>query len=86
MQSEITDDLVQELMAEMDNQPQHIISGSGPAWFFDPTVGSMVRVERGSEIWPIDIGDVDDRGRALVSSAQGLLLVPTPEILELGWN
>jgi hypothetical protein len=61
------------------------ISGSGPAWFYEPSSRKMIKTERGSEIVVIP-GDVDDQGRVLVRTMNTFLLIPKEEVLYLGYN
>ena len=63
----------------------HAISGSGPAWFFEPDTRSLVRTERGMQVI-ILAEDEDDSGRLLVQTANTLIMVPKEEILDIGYN
>jgi hypothetical protein len=62
-----------------------VISGSGPAWFYEPSTKKMVKTERGSEIVVIP-GEPDEYGRVLVRTANTFLMIPKEEILDLGFN
>ena len=62
-----------------------VISGSGPAWFYEPSTKKMIKTERGSEIVVIP-GEPDEQGRVLVRTMNTFLLIPKEEILDLGFN
>lgn len=63
----------------------HIISGSGPAWFYEPVTKRYIKTERGSEVVVIP-GEPDDQGRLLVRTMGTFLLIPCEEVLDLGYN
>jgi hypothetical protein len=67
--------------------PNHVISGSGPAWFYEPLMKTFVKAERGSQVVIVP-GNEDERGRLLVraSSTSGYLMIPYEEILDIGYN
>jgi len=62
-----------------------IISGSGPAWFFEPMTRTFIKTERGSEIVVVP-GKLDEHGRMLVRTTNTFLMIPREEILDLGYN
>ena len=62
-----------------------VISGSGPAWFYEPSTKKMIKTERWSEIIVIP-GEPDEQGRVLVRTMNTFLLIPKEEILDLGFN
>ena len=62
-----------------------VISGSGPAWFYEPSTRKLIKTERGSEIVVIP-GEPDEYGRILVRTANTFLMIPKEEILDLGFN
>ena len=62
-----------------------VISGSGPAWFYEPSTKKMIKTERGSEIVVIP-GEPDEQGRMLVRTMNTFLLIPEKDILHLGYN
>tara|TARA_R100000995_G_scaffold12868_1_gene5187 strand:+ start:1547 stop:1993 length:447 start_codon:yes stop_codon:yes gene_type:complete len=62
-----------------------VISGSGPAWFFEPSSREMVKTERGSEVVVIP-GEADEQGRLLVRTMNTFLLVPADDIMSVGFN
>jgi hypothetical protein len=62
-----------------------VISGSGPAWFYEPSTRKMIKTERGSEIVVIP-GEPDEYGRVLVRTMNTFLLLPKEDILDLGYN
>ena len=61
------------------------ISGSGPAWFYEPSTKKLIKTERGSEIVVIP-GEPDEQGRVLVRTMNTFLLIPKEEVLYLGYN
>tara|TARA_R110002110_G_scaffold362193_1_gene571915 strand:- start:80 stop:535 length:456 start_codon:yes stop_codon:yes gene_type:complete len=63
----------------------HAISGSGPAWFFEPDTRTLVKTERGMQVI-ILVDDEDDLGRLLVQTMNTLIMVPKEEILDIGYN
>tara|TARA_R100000008_G_scaffold58660_1_gene36477 strand:- start:430 stop:720 length:291 start_codon:yes stop_codon:yes gene_type:complete len=65
--------------------PTHYISGSGTAWYLDPTARSMKLVMRGANI-VTSPNYVDSKNRVLAYFIDGkVLLVPREEIIELGY-
>ena len=62
-----------------------VISGSGPAWFFEPSTRKFIKTERGSEIVVIP-GEADEQGRVLVRTMNTFLLIHKEDILDLGYN
>jgi hypothetical protein len=68
-------------------KPKHYyaISGSGPAWYFEPHTRTFVKTERGSQVLVL-AEDEDDSGRLLVQTMNTLIMVPKEEILDLGYN
>ena len=62
-----------------------VISGSGPAWFYEPSTRKLIKTERGSEIVVIP-GEPDEQGRVLVRTMNTFLLIPKKDILDLGYN
>jgi hypothetical protein len=70
-----------------DSKPRHyqVISGSGPAWFFEPLTRQFVKTERGLEVAVIQ-GEEDEMGRYLVRTMNTFIMVPKDEILDLGYN
>ena len=62
-----------------------VISGSGPAWFYEPSTRKLIKTERGSEIVVIP-GEADEQGRMLVRTMNTFLLIPKEDILDLGYN
>jgi hypothetical protein len=61
------------------------ISGSGPAWFFEPHTRTLVKTERGMQVLVVT-DEEDDLGRLLVQTMNTLIMVPKEEILDLGYN
>jgi hypothetical protein len=62
-----------------------IISGSGPAWFYEPITKRYIKTERGSEVVVVP-GLPDETGRLLVRTMGTFLLIPYEEVLDLGYN
>ena len=62
-----------------------VISGSGPAWFFEPSSREMVKTERGLEVVVIP-GGTDEQGRVLVRTMNTFLLIPADDIMSVGYN
>jgi len=62
-----------------------VISGSGSAWFYEPSSKKMIKTERGSEIVVIP-GEPDERGRLLVRTMNTFLLIHEEEVLHVGFN
>ena len=62
-----------------------VISGSGPAWFYEPTTRKFIKTERGSEVVVVP-GDPDENGNVLVRTLSTFLMVPESEILDIGYN
>ena len=62
-----------------------VISGSGPAWFYEPSTRKLIKTERGSEIVIIP-GEPDEQGRVLVRTMNTFLMIPEEEILHVGYN
>ena len=62
-----------------------VISGSGPAWFYEPSTRKLIKTERGSEIVVIP-GEADEQGRVLVRTMNTFLMIPEEDILHLGYN
>ena len=62
-----------------------VISGSGPAWFYEPTTRKFIKTERGSEVVVVT-GGVDESGNLLVRTLSTFLMVPEAEILDIGYN
>jgi len=63
----------------------HAISGSGPAWFFEPDTRTLVKTERGMQVVVL-AEEEDDLGRLLVQTMNTLIMVPKEEILDIGYN
>jgi len=61
------------------------ISGSGPAWFFEPGTKSFIKTQRGAPVVVIP-GEEDNMGRLLVRTMNTFIMVPKEEILDLGYN
>ena len=78
------DDLV-HLTRDAKPRRYHAISGSGPAWFFEPDTRTLVKTERGMQVI-ILADDEDDLGRLLVQTMNTLIMVPKEEILDIGYN
>ena len=73
------------LTRNMKPSHYHAISGSGPAWFFEPHTKTLVKTERGMQVLVL-AEEEDDLGRLLVQTIKGLIMVPKEEILDIGYN
>jgi len=73
------------LTYNMKPSTYQIISGAGPAWFYEPLTKRYIKTERGSEVVIIP-GEPDDQGRLLVRTMGTFLLIPCEEVLDLGYN
>jgi len=73
------------LTRNMKPSRYHAISGSGPAWFFEPHTKTLVKTERGMQVLVL-AEEEDDLGRLLVQTMKGLIMVPKEEILDIGYN
>ena len=73
------------LTRNMKPSRYHAISGSGPAWFFEPHTKTLVKTERGMQVLVL-AEEEDDLGRLLVQTIKGLIMVPKEEILDIGYN
>ena len=75
------------LTRDITPSPNHVISGSGPAWFYEPLTKTFVKAERGSQVVVVP-GSEDELGRLLVRapSTSGYLMIPYEEILDVGYN
>ena len=62
-----------------------VISGSGPAWFFEPTTKTFIKTDRGTEVVVVP-GGADEQGRLLVRTLNTFIMVPEEEVLDLGYN
>ena len=83
------DDLITEAaleqFADLEAEPCYVLSGSGVGWFLDPFSREMVMIPRGSELFPVD-DETDEIDRVLVRSSHRIVLIPSVEIEEVGWN
>jgi hypothetical protein len=73
------------LTQNMKPSRYHAISGSGPAWFFEPHTKTLVKTERGMQVLVL-AEEEDDLGRLLVQTVNTLIMVPKEEILDIGYN
>jgi len=73
------------LTRNMKPSRYHAISGSGPAWFFEPHTKTLVKTERGMQVLVL-AEEEDDLGRLLVQTMNTLIMVPKEEILDIGYN
>jgi len=76
---------LESLVKDMKPYRYQVISGSGPAWFFEPVSKQFVKTERGLEIAVVP-GEEDEMGRYLVRTMNTFIMVPKDEILDLGYN
>ena len=63
----------------------YILSGSGFDWFVDPDTHTMVRIQRGTEIIPVD-NIPDDNDKIIVRILHRFILVNKDEVQEIGFN
>tara|TARA_R110000824_G_scaffold126796_6_gene286440 strand:- start:582 stop:1034 length:453 start_codon:yes stop_codon:yes gene_type:complete len=73
------------LTANIKPSKYQAISGSGPAWFFEPGTKSFIKTQRGAPVVVIP-GEEDNMGRLLVRTMNTFIMVPKEEILDLGYN
>jgi hypothetical protein len=71
-----------------DTQPSkcRLISGSGPAYFYNPVSKEFVKVERGTEVSVSPEMDVDELGRVLAHDGVNYFMLPLDEIVFVGHN
>ena len=70
-------------VAEDLYEPSHLISGSGVGWFLDLDLKKMVMVNRGVEIFPIEV--FDDKNM-IARAPYNFIIIPNNEIIEIGYN
>jgi len=63
-----------------------LISGSGPAYFYNPITKEFVKVERGTEVSVSPELDVDELGRVLAHDGVNYFMLPLDEIILVGHN
>ena len=80
---------VKELEIRLKNaQPSkcRLISGSGPAYFYNPTTKEFVKVERGTEVSVSPEMELDSLGRVLAHDGVNYFMLPLDEIIFVGHN
>jgi hypothetical protein len=80
---------VKELEIRLKNaQPSkcRLISGSGPAYFYNPVSKEFVKVERGTEVSVSPEMDADELGRVLAHDGANYFMMPLDEIVFIGHN
>ena len=80
---------VKELEIRLKNtQPSKckLISGSGPAYFYNPVLKEFVKVARGSEVSVSPEMDIDDMGRVMAHDGANYFMIPLDEIVFVGHN
>ena len=80
---------VKELEIRLKNaQPSkcRLISGSGPAYFYNPVTKEFIKVERGTEVSVSPELDVDELGRVLAHDGVNYFMLPLDEIIFVGHN
>jgi len=80
---------VKELEVRLKNtQPSKckLISGSGPAYFYNPTTKEFVKVARGSEVSVSPDMELDSMGRVLAHDGVNYFMLPMEEIIFIGSN
>ena len=63
-----------------------LISGSGPAYFYNPTTKEFVKVERGTEVSVSPEMELDSLGRVLAHDGVNYFMLPLDEIIFVGHN
>jgi len=80
---------VKELENRLKNaQPSKckLISGSGPAYFYNPVTKEFVKVARGSEVSVSPDMELDNMGRVLAHDGVNYFMLPMEEIIFIGSN
>ncbi|MHC4316497.1 MAG: hypothetical protein ACYSW3_28985 [Planctomycetota bacterium] len=80
---------VKELEKQLKNalpSKCRLISGSGPAYFYNPTTKEFVKVERGTEVSVSPDMELDDLGRVLAHDGVNYFMIPIEEIIFVGTN
>jgi hypothetical protein len=68
-----------------DITPNEILSGSGNAWFYDPVNKTMELVKRGDKVVRNE-SYIDHKNRVLSYISGKVVLIPSDEIIEIGFN
>ena len=63
-----------------------LISGSGPAYFYNPVSKEFVKVARGSEVSVSPEMNLDEMGRVLAHDGVNYFLLPMEDIIFIGDN
>jgi len=63
-----------------------LISGSGPAYFYNPTTKEFVKVERGTEVSVSPDMELDDLGRVFAHDGVNYFMIPIEEVIFVGDN
>tara|TARA_R110002020_G_scaffold329023_1_gene544956 strand:+ start:670 stop:945 length:276 start_codon:yes stop_codon:yes gene_type:complete len=66
-------------------EPSEILSGSGNAWFYDPVNKTMEVVKRGDKIVRNE-AYIDHKNRILSYVSGKVVLIPSNEIIQIGYN
>lgn len=80
---------IKELENRLKNaQPSKckLISGSGPAYFYNPVTKEFVKVARGSEVSVSPDMELDNMGRVLAHDGVNYFMLPMEEIIFIGSN
>ena len=80
---------IKELENRLKNaQPSKckLISGSGPAYFYNPVTKEFVKVARGSEVSVSPDMELDNMGRVLAHDGVNYFMIPMEEIIFIGSN
>ena len=78
------DQLLEEISQEMPH-PVYVLSGSGPAWYYNDVRKTMVKVHRGSECFFCE-EDPENKEKYIVQIGYDIFSIPRSELLEVGWN
>ena len=81
--------LVNEICGSSDfwasSDPSYSIKGEGYGWFYSVASNNMVRVRRGSEIYPVK--PIDETAASVQCVCHlDLIMIPKEDIQEIGWN
>ena len=80
---EVALEYAKEMSTEITSS--QLLSGSGPAWFYDPVNKTMELVIRGDTIIS-NKQYVDHKNRILSHVSGKVVLIPPDEIIDIGFN
>ena len=81
--------IIKEICSSSDfwasSDPAYSIKGEGYDWFYSTSSNNMVRVIRGTEIYPVKpICDTDESIQCVYNL--DIIMIPKEDIHEIGWN